>query len=387
MQPPKFFLSHCRKDAEELKIIARILMAHGIRTWQDINNLGSGLTESEIRRAIQEDCNGLVFYSTADSLKSPMVRDVELKVGEEKFLKDKNFHIVPVFKSTIDEANTALRGYLKTNISDFNGAIVKGDDFLVAGIRTAAVIFKNLVFSNTDFMSVGLCSYQKTCEEVSLDCDFTPYFSLGLPPEKVWNEEFVPALRGLKDALLSKNNTKLRLFSRAHLSLGIMFGYIFRDRTGFTLEIEQINKPDKKIWSTVAKEEPNLVKIEITPVGNLDSKNLVVNINLISNDNNSFSNYVQKSGLRYRAMIEAHPVSYPCLVSNGEALSFTKELIDKIKSAHGAFGTNTVHIFAAIPLGLALFIGYHLNACGQVQCYEFDKAKREYFPSANLENF
>ena len=88
MQPPKFFLSHCRKDVEELKIIARILMAHGIRTWQDINNLGSGLTESEIRRAIQEDCNGLVFYSTADSLKSPMVRDYGGPHCQDHFFKN-----------------------------------------------------------------------------------------------------------------------------------------------------------------------------------------------------------------------------------------------------------------------------------------------------------
>lgn len=363
-------------------------MIHGIKTWQDINSLGSGLTESEIRRAIQEDCDGLVFYSTSDSLlKAPMIRDVELKVAEEKFLKSKNFHIVPIFKSTIQESNAALQGCLKTKISDFNGAMVKDGDLVGSAQRASSLILKGLDLPTTNFLSIGLVSYQKNSDKVVLDLDCTPYFSMGLPPEKTWNEEFMPALASLKDALISKGQTKLRLFSRAHLSLGVMFGYVFRDRTGFLLEVEQINKPDREIWSTGAKKENISIQIACTPVTDFDSSNLVVNLNLISNDNNSFTNFAQKSGLRYRAIIEITPPSYPFLITNGQAIAIAHELTSKIKDAHGKYNTNVVHLFAAIPFGLALIIGHHLNACGSIRCYEFDKAKREYFPSVTLGNF
>lgn len=387
MQPPRLFLSYSRKDSDDVGIIARTLMIHGIKTWQDIASLASGLTESAIRKAIQEDCDGLVFYSTADSLNAPMVRDVELKCAEEKFLKDRKFHVVPIFKSTIEESNAALNGCLKTKISDFNGAIVKNDDLLSAAQRAASLILKNISLPGQAPMPVGLVSYQKNSDDVALDLDFTPYFMSGLPPEEIWNGEFVPAMVSLKESLLSKKNTKLRLFSHAHLSLGFLFGYVFRDRTGFTLEVEQINKPNREIWSTEANEENNPLNISCTSVTNFDVKDLVVNVNVISNDNNSFTAYVQKAGLRYRALIEATPPSYPLLLSNGQAVAIARELANKIKDAHGTYKTNVVHLFAAIPFGLALFIGNQLNACGTIRCYEFDKAKREYFPSVTLHNF
>ncbi|MFH1653616.1 MAG: SAVED domain-containing protein [Pseudomonadota bacterium] len=386
MQPPKFFLSYSRKDVEDLAIIARILMIHGIKTWQDINSLGSGLTEAEIRKAIQENCTGLVFYSTDDSLKAPMIRNVELKVAEEKFLQDKNFHIVPIFKSGIEASNIALNGCLKTKISDFNGTIVRDNDLMAAAQRAASLVLKNLSFPTKDFLPVGVVSYQKNSDDVALNLDFTPYFQEGLPLEKTWNREFVPAIASLKESLLSKRITNLRLFSRAHLSFGLMFGYIFRDRTGFVIEVEQINKPNREIWSTQAKEESTMLTIECTPVTNFGVKDIVVNLNIISDDNNSFSNYVQKSGLRYRALIEAKPSSYPFLISNGQAVVIARELTNKIKEAHGTYNTNVVHLFAAVPFGLAVIIGHQLNACGRIQCYEFDKAKREYSPSVTLEN-
>ncbi len=387
MQTPKFFLSYSHKDVEDIAIIARTLMIHGIKTWQDINSLGSGLTEAEIRRAIQEECVGLIFYSTDDSLKATMIRDVELKVAEERFLKDKNFHIVPIFRSGIDESNNALNGCLKTKISDFNGAIVKDNDLVTAAQRAASLVLKNLSFPTKDFLSVGLVSYQKNSDDVALDLDFTPYFVESLPLEKTWNSEFLPAIISLKESLLSKRNTKLRLFSRAHLSFGFMLGYIFRDRTGFVIEAEQINKPNREIWSNQAKEDSNPLKIECTQVTNFDAKDIVVNLNITSNDNNSFTNYVQKSGLRYRALIEAKPSFYPFLISNGQAIAVARELTNKIKEAHGTYNTNVVHLFAAVPFGLAIMIGHQLNACGRIQCYEFDKTKREYYPSVTLENF
>ena len=44
MNPPKIFISYSRKDLNDIKLIVRTLMIHGIKTWQDINNLGAGLT-------------------------------------------------------------------------------------------------------------------------------------------------------------------------------------------------------------------------------------------------------------------------------------------------------------------------------------------------------
>ena len=40
-----------------------------------------------------------------------------------------------------------------------------------------------------------------------------------------------------------------------------------------------------------------------------------------------------------------------------EAVTIAAEPADKIKQLHAQYNTATVHLFAAAPLGLALFIG------------------------------
>ena len=116
----------------------------------------------------------------------------------------------------------------------------------------------------------------------------------------------------------------------------------------------------------------------------LGSKNLVVKLNLVANDNASIAAYVGKSGLAYRVLLDITPPSYPFFISGGQAVCIARDLADRIKKIHAQYGTSTVHLFAAVPLGLAILIGYNLNACGSIQCYEFDNASREYHPSCVL---
>lgn len=85
-----------------------------------------------------------------------------------------------------------------------------------------------------------------------------------------------------------------------------------------------------------------------------------------------------------RAVLECLPITYPYIISGEEAVAIATELADKIKQLHAQYDTDTVHLFAAVPLGLALLIGYNMNACGTVKCYEFDNARRVYLPSCTL---
>jgi hypothetical protein len=62
----------------------------------------------------------------------------------------------------------------------------------------------------------------------------------------------------------------------------------------------------------------------------------------------------------------------------------SKEVGERIRKAHGKYNTTEIHIFAAIPLGLAYLIGSELNACGRIHLHEFDNSTREYFSSGLL---
>ncbi len=384
---PVYFLSYSRKDLPDVRIIAKTLMIHGVEIWQDITNLGTGVAESKIRRAIQEGSDGLIFFVTQHSVDSEFIRDVELPEAETRFKNGPNFQIIPVFSLPIDVATALLKGCLTVPLSNFNGAKVEGkgnfEDVSSAAYRTAKLVLEDISLPDVDPLPIGLSSKQKTSEEVALHLDFTNFFENGSPSEEVWNEQFSTALETVKILLNKRRQLSIRLHAFCHLSLGMLFGYVFRKTTGFRLEIEQITNDKRNIWSTDKMPIDNPLKIDEIPA-TLSSKNLLVRINLMSADDRSVVRYMEENNLSYRAILTFAPPSFPWMISEAQAATIARDLSNKIKEMHARYDTNTVHLFCAIPLGLALMIGYNINACGTIRCYEFDNPRREYSPSCTL---
>ncbi len=384
---PVYFLSYSRKNLPDVRIIARTLMIHGVEIWQDITNLGTGIAESKIRKAIQEGSDGLIFFVTQQSVDSAFIRDVELPEAETRFKNNPDFQIIPVFNLPIDVATALLKGCLTVPLSNFNGAKVEGkgdfEDVSIAAYRAAEIVLEDISLPAVDPLPIGLSSKQKTSEKVALHLDFTNFFENGTPSEKVWDEQFSAALVRVKEFLSKRRQLSIRLHAFCHLSLGMLFGYVFRKTTGFRLEVEQITNDKRSIWSTDKMPIDNPLNIDEIPA-TLGSKNLLVSMNLMSADDKSVVRYVEKSNLSYRAILTFSPPSFPWMIYEAQAAAIARDLSNKIKEMHARYDTNTVHLFCAIPLGLALMIGYNINACGTIRCYEFDNPRREYSPSCTL---
>ncbi len=387
MSAPVYFLSYSRQNIVDVKEIAKTLMIHGIEVWQDISNLGTGLAESKIREAIKLESDGFLFFITPQSLKSAFIRSVELPEAETRYKLGSGFQIVPIFALPIDKASADLKGCITVPISNFNGAKVDGrgepKDVLVAAQRAAEIILDGLTMQQSDPLCIGLSSKQRTAEDIALHLDFTGYFENGIPPSEVWTEQFTSALARVKAALVRRKVHSLRLRVFCHLSLGCLFGYVFRRTAGYKIEIEQITNGKRAIWASDAKREPSPLRVVELP-GTLKSRDLCVRINLMSADDRSIARYTEKNNLSYRASLELSPEHFPCTITGSQAVSIATNLADKIKELNARYDTNNIHLFMAVPLGLAILIGYHLNACGTIQCYEFENAKREYFPSCTL---
>lgn len=386
MTVPTYFLSYSREDIEDIKTIAGILKIHGIETWQDTANLGAGISEERIRRAIREESDGLLFLGTAHSVRSDFIRAVELPEAEREFKKT-NFQIVPIFGLPIDAVTAELQDCLTVPISNFNGVqVTKCDapqDMVTVAERAAEIILEDISIEPRDPLDIGLSSKQKVSDDVALHLDFRSFFQSGLPPKESWSEQFRPALERVKNALVARNLLVLRLHGFAHLSLACLFGHVFRSTAGFKLEIRQITRNKTTIWATAATSGKSPLKAAELP-GSIGSRNLCVKINLMSPDDSSVIRYRKEHGILYRTTLEFHPEEYPLLISEAEAVAIAADLVNKIKEMHARYDTNTVHLFAAIPIGLAVMVGHNLNACGTIQCHEFDNGRREYFPSCTL---
>ncbi len=74
------FLAHHHDDAGEVRELGQALRLYGIRPWIDKDggfSVGDGAM-AEARRAIREDCFGLLVYASHSVLDSAFIRDVEV---------------------------------------------------------------------------------------------------------------------------------------------------------------------------------------------------------------------------------------------------------------------------------------------------------------------
>ena len=389
MEPPTIFLSYSRVDLDDVALLARVLRVHGIRTWQDVKNLGSGLSENRIRSAIRDETSGLLFYSTRHSVSSEFIKNVELTEAQTAYRSDSDYIILPVFRLSTKDTDAALEDSLTIPLSSFNGVIVgriRGlPTIQAAAHRAAELILPRLTLDEQVPLPIGLSSKQAPSGGVALDIDFAPFFESGFPTEEDWNTTFPRALNAVKDALVKRTLIRLRVRAFAHLSLGFLFGFVFREPTDFLVEIEQKSRDfGTTIWGSAGEALPHKLRVSDYP-GVLDSRDLCVKINLVARDDTSTESFSAVAGLRYRGVIEVTPPEYPHFITGGEGITIARDLADKIKELHGKYRTTSVHLFAAVPIGLAILIGHYLNACGAIHCYEFDSGSREYRSSCVLQ--
>src|SRR5437588_9970554 len=76
----QLFLSYYNKDVDEVRFLSDELRLRGIVPWVDKDG---GFTvgdesEAEARRAIRDDCFGLLLYATHHVFDRPFIRDVEI---------------------------------------------------------------------------------------------------------------------------------------------------------------------------------------------------------------------------------------------------------------------------------------------------------------------
>ena len=151
-----------------------------------------------------------------------------------------------MFRISTPETDASLKGTLTVPVSNFNGAIVGSADnaraVRDAAHRAAELVLQRVILDEQDPMPIGATSKQSPFESVSLDIDFTPFFRDRRPTAEEWNSDFPRALKRVKSALIARSVTRIRLRCFAHLSLGTLFGFVFSERTGFGLEIEQTNR-------------------------------------------------------------------------------------------------------------------------------------------------
>lgn len=223
-------------------------------------------------------------------------------------------------------------------------------------------------------LSIGIFSYHNTPkgEEFQFNLDLSSLFKSD-NLEANW-QMILKKIVKFKTEIQDSSPVKTLLVNpKIHLSAGFIFGYIFRETTGYKLIIKQNNE----LWSINKTNTSKHWKIREITGNNPNSNNIIIIIRIGTNDIQSPVNtYINENVFQYHQKILYTLNEY---IEKDDIYPLIQELIKELKKKiklHIKF-----HIFASIPVGLAILIGYHLNVIIPIQLYEYNKSLKTYSPS------
>ena len=404
----KIFLSYRRNNLDEVLLLANQLKARGLSTWQDVSDLSLGRpTEQQIRDALALECDGFLVYLTKDSLESDYVMKVELLAALRQRDDDPEFAIIPVFRGiSIADAKDATVAVVGRDITTFSGVKIsdpkristekarsrlRSELATVAGRALQAALKRNTYSFTADqdrrlILDIHTRQYTRQTQVPDLDLDWRGFFNEGgsLPSPLVWADTLLPALTDIKQGVATEYGTgTVYVRAKAHLSVGVALGFAFRATTGFHLNVVQ----GQDLWATDCTPQDREPLVVSTTGGGIDSRDLAVELSITGDVAPKVDSFVRKRGQTFRARVKFQPpagAGRDAVAGTEEALAMAIQVCMEIRRVRGEYGTDKTHVFAMMPLALAMLLGHQLNACGPVQMYEYDNETSSYQPSCLL---
>lgn len=216
--------------------------------------------------------------------------------------------------------------------------------------------------------------------------DWSEYFdriNRSVPDSSVWQGRLLPDLEEAQKRIRGSTTSKLiRFRPSACLSAGFALGWAFSEVKGYTFEVKQ----GGDLWRTDVS--PTIRhRLVVTEERTLDesSKDLWVELNQQVNVRSKTEEFVRISGQKFRGRIVLAPdQGVGGRIDGATALAYAFNAKQLIREAIDRYGCDTIHLFYAGPLGLAIFLGRLFNAMhANIQCYE-EQNQGGYAPSCLL---
>ncbi len=233
-------------------------------------------------------------------------------------------------------------------------------------------------------ISIGLTAFDQVAFTTppTLLLDWTTIYKDGYPTPERWRTQLLPALADVRQILKAKQVRQIDLSGRARLGMGLAFGYAFREVTETVLRVRQ-----GPTWWRTATHNPRLKPFgEAVPTVLSDEPDLTVelNINRAPGEVSAFVDaYLRTAelpiGQRLKLELPSGPATH---LGERDAQAIVAQVRTLIQQHRRPGGTT--HLFMAGPLGVAVLLGWHLNALTPVQYYELPEGSGMYEPACRL---
>lgn len=384
----QLFLCHYRGDAHEVQELATILRLYGVRPWLDSEGgflLGDSFV-GEARRAIQQDCFGMIFYATPEAFERPFIRRIELNEAIQRQERDPDFVFITILRRmTIPELSKLSRQHLGVDLSLYHAHQLQEPDnaqnlslteqlqdvasrILSRVLKSSKHLYQQSKIFSLQFSTRDLLPEE---DEDILTIDATQLFLSGSTERDSWNL-VETALFTIKQQISKYyGRPRLRVHGNRHLTAAALFGYVFRASSGFQIEVRQRTES----WSTDCEPVRDLnVEVHEVP-GSYHTDTLFVQVSATGKPvGDGVRRYVQTADLYPAISLSFTHSLEPCGIDgidNATCCALARTISHRIATILSQNEISEIHLFAAVPQALAMMIGYQLNALRSVQLYEY----------------
>jgi hypothetical protein len=371
---------------DEAALLVQAQHDHGIPTWQDVRDLGTVPTEDELRRTLADPSTAsAVLFVTPEVEDSPIIRNVEVVQIIRRFEATDGFFVVPLAAGGLDYAKAAevTSNHLSAqNLSDWNMQRIPGASVLPVHAAEVAerVLAQRLAaihrsLAPNDPLRVGLFVRKSPPFEsgVALALDWSSRFTDKEAAADVWTDTLLPALDRIANAIRRHAPSRsIEAFGIPTLPAAAAFGCAFLSTSGLRAAWRQMMPgQQEQLWSLSAVREGSGFRSRIT-AKDAGARDIAVLASVADNVEPVFASHL-KSLPPLRAVVHiTRQGKFPHLISSpGQAADVAYVVQDGMRMARRDYGNiGTVHLFMAVPAGLAFLIGQLLNTFGAIQTYE-----------------
>ena len=383
------FLCYRRGRLCEAQLLIERQHDLGIPTWHDIRNLHEEPTEDFVRSVLRDPATAnAILWLTPEVACSPFIHRVEAPLIFRRHRNKDRFFVVPVAAGGLDYQGAAevLHNAISIeNLRQWNIRKVESDPADESDIHFIArrILARRLEAIHQDLspgvpLKLELYTRSNPPSEPSIPLvmDWTHRFEDRVATDETWRKYLLPALASISELIQEKTPGRVVKGSGLlSIPAATALGYCFMATKGTKLSWEQYT-PGRapQEWTLQDSRKDSMFKIEYD-AGSIDADDLAVLVSVnadVSKAIDNSSEFLPK----FRACAHVKPESAPefgnvLLDSSGVAVDVAHLVIEAARSARQEYDVRgRVHLFMAVPVGLAVLIGQLLNTLGPVQTYE-----------------
>jgi hypothetical protein len=398
------FLSYRRTRVEEARLLIEAQHDVGIPTWQDLSDLDEGHTEALLREAIADDTTAnAVCWLTPDVETSAVITRTELPGILHRIRANDGFFMVPVAAGGLGyEDVTRIAGtYLGVHdLGQWNVRKVTSDPLSAAdAANTARRVLARRVraiipqLASDAAVRVVINTRKKPAFEAgtALTLDWTHRFDGRMTRSPTsWQEYLIPALETVAQAIGEHaNGRKVIAEGLCGLPAATAFGAAFLATRGLAVSWLQISpNREPELWSLAAQPEPSGFAYQVGDA-NPSGDDVALLVSVASNVEPAFAASRPNLPTLRAVVVVNRPGVYPHdIATAGQARDLVRIIVEALRFARDQYQPRgTLHLFLAVPVGLAMMIGQMLNTFGPVQTYEHvpTDAVGRYLPAVRIE--